>query len=274
MKQKDNSELKNTIFLTLMVAIIFSIVVYLLIHFFTYLFLLKSDDYITSGIGAFMGAFSAFIFLIIEKNFSRYQKRRKRHFDGLVKTEYLLNENLQIVSDNVYLTKGLLKVVKHGQVHIGSFRQILWDRKILLDLANIELINKLASYGIDVKKANRDLNMMTELYRELRLALLRKVINVNTFKTNLPRLISQIESIIEILKKLDLDTEVRLSEVKVALRNRNAIDWFFNKISRHKLPKNFKEKVEVELIRLKKERDKTRKQSIKELAKIKQKVIK
>lgn len=255
---KNKEELKNFIIITLLISVIFTFVFYLLFHLFVYLFFIRSESYISSGIGAFMGAFSAFIFLIIEKTFSKYRERRKIHFNALVRAEYLLNENLQLTSDNIYMVDGLIKVLKKGALHIGGFNQLVWDQSILLNLANLDMINNLSSYAITVRKVNRDLDMLEKWYEQLKLALIQKNIDKTTYDINITVLIKQLEVIRKFLIKADDETLVRQSEVRVMMKERNFIDWFFDKISDHRFPNDFEERVQKEQKVLEKERNDTR----------------
>lgn len=261
--------LKNTLTIVLLASVLFTIVFYLLSHFFVYLFLIKSPDYISSGVGAFMGAFAAFIFLIIERTFSKYRERRVKHFNALVRAEYILNENLQLISDNIYMIDGFVQVLKKGVLHTGSFNPLIWDREILLDLANLEIINRLSSYATNLRKTNRDLDMAEQWYEQLKLALIQQNIDKETYDTNISILIGQFRFIKKFLFKIDKENQIRQSEVRVMMKNRNVVDWFFDKISTHRLPKVFDKKVKKEQAALKKEREETKAQSKKEIEKMK-----
>lgn len=56
------------------------------------IFVEKNPKYGESGIGAFMGAFFAFMFLIVGKIYEKFRERRKKHLDVLVKLEHMLHE--------------------------------------------------------------------------------------------------------------------------------------------------------------------------------------
>lgn len=251
-------DLKNFLITTVLISAIFVFVFYLLFHLLVYLFFIKSEAYISSGIGAFMGAFSAFIFLIIERTFTKYRERRVIHFNALVRAEYLLNENLQLTSDNIYMVYGLVEVLKKGALHIGSFNPLVWDQSVLLNLANLDMINNLSSYAISIRKVNRDLDMMEKWYEQLKLALIQKNIDKVTYDINIAILIGQLEVIRKFLVKTDDETLIRQSEVRIMMKERNFIDWFFNKLSDHRLPKDFKKRVQKEQTVLEKEREDTR----------------
>jgi len=252
---------KNGLIMTVLGAVVFSIVFYLLFHFFFYFFIVKSNIYISNGVGAFMGAFSAFIFLIFEKTFSKYRERRVKHLNALVRSEYLLNENLQFIADNIFLLDGFVKIIKKGGFHSGAFNEILWDKTILLDLANLEMINRLGDYAISVRKINRDTSMLEGLYSEIKTALVEGHINKATYDYNIPLVLDRIEIIKNYYQMLDVEIERRQSEVRVLLKNKSPVDWFFDKITTDHLPSDFEKKVDDEEKVLIAERDEIRKKA-------------
>lgn len=250
---ESKKELVNFIISTIIICSLFTTIFYLLFHFFVYFFLIKSDNYISSGIGAFMGAFAAFLFLIFEKIFSKYRERRVKHLNAVVRAQYLLNENLQYISDNIFLLKGFERIVKKGGFHIGGYNLLQWDRKILLDLANLEIINRLGEYATDVNKFNRDIQTLEAWYEEMKGAYLQGHINSVTFEANMPLILSKIEEIRQFLLKIDDETLVRESETRVLLKNKNILDWFFDKLMEDELPRNFDKLVKSERAELEKE---------------------
>lgn len=216
-----------------------------------------------------MGAFAAFLFLIAERTFGKYRERRVKHFNTLVKAEYILNENLQLISDNIYMVDGFIKVLKEGKLHVGRFNPLIWEQSILLDLANLEIINRLSAYAVSVRKVNRDLDAIENWYEQLKLALVQKNIDKEVYYANVNIFISQLAIIKKFLLRVDEENETKQSEVRVMMQERNLVDWFFDKISTHHLPKGFDKRVRKEQTVLQKERKETRTQSKKEIEKMK-----
>src|SRR3972149_10815612 len=67
-----------------------------------------------SAVGAFLGAFFAFIFGIIAYDYTKRREKWKLHHDAVVKTEHLINRHLNRISGNIFLLKGAVNTYAKG----------------------------------------------------------------------------------------------------------------------------------------------------------------
>jgi hypothetical protein len=123
-------------------------------HHYSLGHLSNSDSGFTSFLGAFFGAFLAFIFGLITYILTKKRERFVLHRNALVKLERTLNKHLHDI--------GVLEQVitdSHttlGRGHVTSNRLIKLEVPVEIEsaLANIELINKLFNYQLTLDRIN------------------------------------------------------------------------------------------------------------------------
>lgn len=109
-----------------------------------------------AGVGAFLGAFFAFIFGIVAYDYTKRREKWKLHHDTVVKAEYLINRHLNQISGNIFLLKGAMETYKKG-IFSENVLSPVENPDFLHDFHNIEIINTYAGYQSLVEKVNHDL---------------------------------------------------------------------------------------------------------------------
>lgn len=213
------------------------------------IFVELDSDYILPSVSAFMGAFFAFLFLIIGQWFSRIYSRHGKHRNALVKLEYSLNEDAAITNRNIAVLKGLGKMLNTLPImSMTTFGKIEVDRSILLELKNIDLINDLFKLNLDRDASNQTLHQITSWYNEVR----RDYIDRRFGKDPLQQILAnwKKDNLDVSLKFLELFQEKikgMLSKVRVLLKSESFLDWLIKITSRKQnYPKNFNELLEKE----------------------------
>lgn len=149
------------------------------------------------SIAAFLGAASATIGIGIINNIERQRnkekeeeqrilERNKKHYNALVHIEYSSNFLANDIADNLYVLEGLLeklKELKNEQPsgYYSHFQQFEINIKVLEDLLDIYLINKIFDFNADLKKLNYDLEHMNDLLIKKELKIENDCINAKEY---------------------------------------------------------------------------------------------
>lgn len=64
--------------------------------------------------------------------------------------ENLLNENIGVAHDKIYICQPFASAISRGNVYYNNLKMIPLDKKILLELHDTNMINKLFSYYSDI----------------------------------------------------------------------------------------------------------------------------
>jgi len=214
-------------------------------------------------LSSFGGAFFVFIFVKISEFLSNSSKINQKHFEALSHLQFILNEQLDNISGNIYnineLTKQFQEANKNGTILISPNRpkEILFEGSILLDLNNSELVNELFSYKVKLKRYNSDIKSINSLIEFYLIAFQNKLLDSSIYMTNLEICIKYFGEINKANKVLLDLAKTNLSRVRTRLKkdrpiNLGKINIF---IKGRKTEKNFKQEVKSEKKALEKEID-------------------
>lgn len=113
---------------------------------------------------AFGGAFFAYIFVRIGELFNRLSKREKLNLDTVIEQEYVLNDHLNRVDLNIKIADALIELVgkQSKAVYTMRFKPIPIDKSNLRDMKNLDFINDMFNYYVDLEKINDGLDIILE----------------------------------------------------------------------------------------------------------------
>ncbi len=117
-----------------------------------------------SFITAFGGAFFAYIFVKIGELTTRLSKREKLNLDTLVECEYILNDHLNRINTNINILNALIEIVKVKSpvVNYMKFKAVPIDKSILQNMKNLDFINDMFNYCVDLEKINEGLSLISD----------------------------------------------------------------------------------------------------------------
>lgn len=258
-----NSWLK-TILYSILLAIIFAFFFIFTWKIFDRIFFMQSD-YNIQFLSAFAGAFFAFLFIRIGDGLAKIYERAVKHYNGLVKLEYLLNTYLNEINDNIFILDSFKNTISKGGMCLDEFKALPVNDELLIELNNIELIRELFDLNVTINKLNRSMATVSRIYTELRLSHLDKKNNLQTFNFNIRGVLKNIDLLIISFNDLDIKTIRCLSKARIrASKDRP----FFTKISQYisNIDSGIKEgELSNEIIKLRKEIEQVREKSQKEL---------
>lgn len=210
--------LKNTIEV-LAFAVIFSFVFALSSLMFSKILGQSDQTFISEGLAAFAGAFSAFLFLRISEFLTKLYQRQVRHYNSLVALETQLNEIGGIIHDNLYILPNFIRVIKSGNVYFNNLRPIPVDKSHYENLYDLSLINELFSYNYQVRKINDDMETASIGYRDIKNALIERNISPEHYKINTDGLAEKLKQIELFLSDLQKRTIKLLARVRLQIRS-------------------------------------------------------
>ncbi len=153
------------------------------------------EDVLKDSIGAFAGALFAFIFFLLGGYFNRARERQKLHHSTLVEFEYQLNEYLNIIPDIRSNIVHFTYSSTQGFVFWSLPRPLPQFRASLVNLSNLKIINLLFNLGVDINKANGDIENLNRGYDELKSVFHSQKIDKTQFIDNSKRLSEGYQSI-------------------------------------------------------------------------------
>lgn len=217
--------------------------------------------YISATLGAFFGAFIAFIFLGIEKIFTHHYQRHKRHRDALVKHERIINEYFTFNQDNIFTIQELIRSIKNDGIGIANFFQLPVDKSILIDLANLDYLNDAFSLNVEIYKLNFSFDNIHSEYVQLKGYLLETKIDANNFFTIMRQVfLPQLQGLEKRLASFDEECEIIFAKNKSLFEiSESSFDWIFKFFSPTAYyPKGFSELVEERRTQIRLDREVSR----------------
>ena len=236
----------------------------------------------TTLIGAFLGAFFAFIFMRLNEVFNKIYERQKRNYNALVRFEYICCENLDNISNAIFVIDGFEKAIiaalQDNQLVIygNKLHPLLFNESLLMDFVTIDFMNKVLSYQVDLHKINHDIETINEMYSTFKNAAIQKTIDLSTYLDNTKIALEkalQLKTFLEAFdeKTIDLLGCVRLLERKQKpILNHIFSLWLTKKVFTPEFKKNLEKQKQI----IRKGRVEVMEESKKELDEIKKSIDK
>lgn len=132
----------------------------------------SGDEALTRSLfGAFVGAFFAFLFIRVAEFLTKLYERHSRAFTALLALELRLNGIMSELSDSCYVLDNFAKTFDGIQeddttmpVWTSRLSEISLDRNLVIDLANIDFVNDMLSFGVDLRKHNDSIATANRTY--------------------------------------------------------------------------------------------------------------
>ena len=164
-------------------------------------------------IGAFSGAFFAFLFVRFGEGLKRIYDRKEKHHTTLVRLTHYFNDCLNITGDNVYVANTALSVFSEETLASGElpvffneFHSYPIDRELVIGLTNMDFANEVYTLNVELRKLNDSMATTDRSYAEVKAAFISKQIDPKTYVANVrhgrPRYIELREFLLEL--KADL----------------------------------------------------------------------
>jgi len=207
----------------LIVGFILGFIVSFTSHFFNETFFERSQGLFSEGLGAFMGAFFAFLFLRLGEALTKLYERQIKHYNAMVELDFLLNGNLQHIGMNfvrIWNYKRNFRESRDRNIIVENPQELTpipTRENLLLKLYGKDLINSVFTYFISVGNVNADLLTIKKLYSGvIEKSFTRS--DPRIYLEHLPEIEKHILILENFLKELDTQTQDLLAMIRVGLR--------------------------------------------------------
>lgn len=143
-------------------------------------------------VGAFAGAFFAFIFLRFGEAGKRVFERKEKNYNTLVRLQHYVNDCLNITGDNIFIVDDFFKCFTEERLNgrelpifINRFQQYPIDRELVIGLTNLQFANELYTLKAELTKLNNSLLTLDRSYGQVMDAYLSKKIDGATYVLNI-----------------------------------------------------------------------------------------
>lgn len=234
-----------------------------------------------TAVGAFLGAFFAYLFMRVRDVFTKIHERHKDNFNALVRLEHLCCENMDTIANNIWIIDDFHTTVgqalKQGQAAIygNRFHKLAFPEDIILKLTGIDFMNEVLSYKVDFSRLNNDIETINVMYDSFKNALIGGTIDINTYRVNAQFALDKSLELKYFLSSLEGKTLRINAYTRILCREQKPL---LTKIVLLTFKKKvftdaFNSKVEKEIEAIKKGRNEVAAKSKKELEEIKKKQI-
>lgn len=226
-------------------------------------------------IGAFMGAFFAFLFIRLGDTLTRFYERMAQDRTALVTLQHYFNDCLGIIGDDLYICD--VYFAYYDELHSGEprvsvfandFHPIPIRRELLLSLLNLDFINELSTFTVHVRKLNDSMATLNKMIGQANDALISQNINREIFIENSTRFR---ESVFNVKQFLNAAKD-EVTELFAATRVMTQRESTFSKITRHLTKARYsareKEAIPAAIQKLKEELDQSSIQSGKRIDRV------
>lgn len=177
--------------------------------------LLKDPQVFAATLGALLGALAAFALVIIRDWIHKVFERKLKHYNALVMLEGQLQDQGGSIHDNLCILPSFIAALNNGTLYWTKLAEIEYDRKIIHDLHNLELINDLYSYYYGLRRANSDIRMLQGAYKTIEQAFIAKNIDHKTYLQNVKDIVINLN-----ILKLYLEKDVQKDLVGIIAKVR------------------------------------------------------
>lgn len=178
-------------------------------------------------LSAFLGAFFAYLFTRIAVFFDRMHNRKKCYHNALVALETQCNKFFNVVGNNLFVINDFIEIGKNNIVkqqpflYINELHTFAIDKKILQNLANIDLINDLFSFEETVAKTNDSISSVNKFLSIMQEALLNKSVDQRTYLANVDIVIHKMSESMVFLEDLDREDKELAAKARVLIKEHN-----------------------------------------------------
>lgn len=215
--------------------------------------------------GPFFGAFFAFMFVRVGDAIKRYYDRRFKNHDCLVHLEHYLNDVASRIDDNIYLADGFINVVAPSVIEGGIIKasgnrltSIPFDRELLLGLTNLDLINDLFAFQVNVRKVNDSAETLARQYDRAISYLAGSNKDVIEYRLNAERALEGMRFLRVGLSQAYDEALVLLAKIRLLARDLPFLAWLMRLFTRTRYSRDFEKKVQVERERLREEMEQSK----------------
>ncbi len=166
---------------------------------------------------AFAAATLAFVFFLFGEALLKAYDRSKTHYDALVFFERLLNLQLDEIFVVELQAQTMRPSIENGHALIDLPRPITKPEGLYLELLDIDLVNRLFSAGVLLRRANNDVENLREAYARLLERYLDKTLPRDAYIENATFVVNGFERLGKGLGQYRQEAEDILARIRLRL---------------------------------------------------------
>lgn len=228
---------------------------------------------LSSTLSAFMGAFFAFLFVRLGEISEKIYQRQIRNYNALVSIEHNLNQCLNEISSNLFVSAQIRKIsekLEKPNVVPITFNKLqpFGIEFEIIQLTNLDFINDMAEFLSDIKKMNCSINGMNVFYDEIKDALIQKYFSRKEYSNNFLIYVQKLEEFEKFLVNSETKAKRLLVITRMLLNKKPLLSRFINYFSQTFYDKSLQQNISKELEKLESEIKVVRKKSAEEISKV------
>lgn len=177
------------------------------------------DELFKILVAAFSGAFFAYLFGRLADLLTAIYVRKKNHYNELIYLERIYNTHLSINYDNIALLEKLSATLEQGKLEVSVFSNYEIPESSLMKVVDINYLNELLTYFVNLRKVNHDLSLTESWNNELRAAVINKNIDHGKYCDQANNLAQNVNVLVDFLRLLDDKIITLLSINKIHIKN-------------------------------------------------------
>ena len=204
-------------------------------------------------VGAFAGAFFAYLFVRFGDALKKVYDRKVINHTALVKLQHYFNDCLNTTGDNVFVVNNCVDCFTDERltsadvpIYMNNFQQYLINRDVVTQLTNVDFLNEVYSLNVSLCKMNDSLATIDRAYSQLRDSYLAKNIDVGTYKTNAQKYRNRCIEINSFLLQIKDDLTRLFAVANLLSQDRPFLVRVIQALVLTTYPKNFDGRLQIE----------------------------
>jgi len=214
---------------------------------------MSDQDAFRALLGAFAGAFFAFLFVRLAEGLKRIYDRKEKHHTTLVRLEHYFNDSLNITSDNIFIADTFLeKSFQPDQLIVFSNRFYNYpiDRELVLGLTNLDFANDLYTLNVELRKLNDSMATLDRSCAQVMRVFLSKNIDLDTYIASIRYSRHRYVEIREFLLEVKSDLVRMLAIARLLNCDAPFLVRVICTLAKSSYPRRFKSQLKEELVRV------------------------
>lgn len=209
-------------------------------------------------VGAFAGAFFAYIFVRFGDAMKKVYDRKEKNHTSLVRLQHYFNDCLNTTSDNLYIASDCIDVFNDDRLQSGNhpiymnvFHPYTINAELIIGLTNLDLINEIASLNTSLKKMNETLATIDRAYGQIRDAFVSQTIAGADYLENALRTRDRCNQVRPFMNQINEDLIRLFAVAQLLMKDQPFFVRVTQTLVRTKYPKNFQTLLERETTEVK-----------------------
>lgn len=207
-------------------------------------------------IGAFAGAFFAYLFVRFVDAMNKIYDRKEKNHTSIVRLQHYFNDCLNTTSDNLFIANNCIDVFSETNlnsgypVYMNVFHEYPINTELVINLTNIDFLNEVYSLNVSLKKLNSSLASVDRAYGQVRDGFVSKTIDVQSYLENARRTRERCKELIAFLTQQQFDLVKLFATTNLLLKNPPFLTRVMLILVRNNYPKDFNPTLDVEIKRV------------------------